>query len=530
MRPRASIGPLLALCLLVATPPLAAQPRPAPPPAATAPAPAAAPPVEEAAPDSPRASVKRFLELCKAGEYAEAAAYLDLTEVQKPDGAQLARRLKAVLDRQIWIKLESISPLPQGDPLDKLPAGVEEIGSIPGPGGAEPVRLVRRHFPEGTRWLFSRTTVERIDDWYSRLRDRWLQEYMPQILLRAGPEDLLWWQWIALPVLFLLALGAGNVLGYLTRLVIGRVVARTKTTFDDHLLKRLGGPLTLVWAVAAVDLALPHIALYPPAEAFMARVLRAGFFLGVFWFVERGIDVVGARVLTLPTTKGNSAARSLVPLGARALKVALVAVAIVATLSVLGYPVGSLVAGLGIGGVAIALAAQKTMENLFGSLSIGVDQPFRVGDFITVDGLSGSVESIGLRSTRIRTLDRTLVTIPNGKLADMRIESFAERDRIRFACTLNLDRGCAAAEVRAVVTGARALLEKHPKIWPGVSVSMAKIGDASLDVEILAWFQTTSWNEFLVLREDTLLGLLEVVEKAQARLAAAPVPRPVVKP
>ena len=258
----------------------------------------------------------------------------------------------------------------------------------------------------------------------------------------------------------------------------------------------------------------------------MARVLHASFFVGMFWFVERSIDVAGARVLTLPTTRGNSAARSLVPLGARALKVALVVVAVVATLSVLGYPVGSLVTGLGIGGVALALAAQKTMENLFGSLSIGVDQPFRVGDYITVDGLSGTVESIGLRSTRVRTLDRTLVTIPNGKLADLRIESFAERDRIKLACVLNLDRASTAAEVRAVVDGARALLKARPKIWKDVTVSMARIGEASLDVEILVWFETTSWDEFVQLREGTLLGLLEVVEKAGARLATPLPPQP----
>ena len=138
-------------------------------------------------------------------------------------------------------------------------------------------------------------------------------------------------------------------------------------------------------------------------------------------------------------------------------KIAAIAVAAIAVLSEFGYPVTSLVAGLGIGGIALALAAQKTVENLFGSLSIGIDQPFRVGDYINVDTISGTVESIGLRSTRIRTLDRTLVTLPNGKLADMRVESFAERDRIRFICVLALTRSTKAAAVREVLDGARTL-------------------------------------------------------------------------
>jgi MscS family membrane protein len=516
---RALVAPFVALSLLAAAPAAAAQPKPAP--SAVAPAPSAvAPPPEDAAPDSPRVSVRRFLELCRAGEYGEAAAYLDLSDAQKPDGPQLARRLKAVLDAQIWIKVESISGKPGGDPDDKLPAGVEELGTVPGASGPEPVRLVRRHFADGTRWIFSRNTVDHIDDWYGRLRDRWLREYLPDPLLRPGPHELLWWQWIALPVLFLLAVGAGNVLAWISRLLLGRVVARTKATWDDALLARLGGPLTLIWAVAAVDLALPKLALYPPADAFMGRVVTAGFYLALFWFMERSIDIAGVRLLEKPSNQTNAAARSLVPLGARALKVALVVLAFIAMLSALGYPVASLLAGLGIGGVALALAAQKTVENLFGSFSIGVDQPFRVGDFITVDSLvTGTVESIGLRSTRIRTLDRTLVTIPNGKLADMRVESITLRDRIKLACTLPLDRGASAEAVRAVLTGVRDLLEAHPKIWPDKNISLAKIGDASLDVEILAWFQTTSWDEFIAIREEILLGFLDVVEKAGTRLA-----------
>jgi MscS family membrane protein len=200
-------------------------------------------------------------------------------------------------------------------------------------------------------------------------------------------------------------------------------------------------------------------------------------------------------------------------------KITAIFIAAIAVLSELGYPVTSLVAGLGIGGVALALAAQKTVENLFGSLSIGVDQPFRVGDYITVDTVSGTVESIGLRSTRIRTLDRTQVTLPNGKLADMRVESFAGRDRIRFVCVLALSRGTSAAAVREVLLGARTLLQDHPKVWPEMSVALARLGESSLDVEITAWFVTTDSAEFVKLREDVLLDLLEIVEKAGASLA-----------
>jgi MscS family membrane protein len=510
---------------------LAAAPRPAlalqsggePAASAARSASPAAPAPEEVALDSPRASIKRFLELCRAGEYAEAAGYLDLSDAQKVEGPQLARRLKAVLDHWMWGKVETISASPVGEVGDHLPAGVDEVGTIPGPSGPEPVRLIRRHLPEGTRWIFSRTTVEHVDAWFGRLGDRWQQQYLPERLLRPGPKELLWWQWIALPVLFVLSLGVGQVLALVTRLVIARAFSRTAIHWDRALLARLGGPLAMVWSVAGVELSVPLLALYPPAQAFIDGVVRAGFFVGALWFLNRCVEIGGVRILEMPDAKNNPAARSLVPLGTKSLKVVLVVFAVLIGLSAMGVAVGSLLAGLGLGGVALALAAQKTVENLFGSLSIGVDQPFRVGDYITVDTISGTVESIGLRSTRIRTLDRTLVTIPNGKLADMRIESFAGRDRIKLGLCLSLDRSATADQVRAVVAGARELITAHPKVWPEVMVAMTRIADASFDVEVLAWF-TTSWDEFVAIREEVLLGLLAVVDKAGAKLAIPPDP------
>jgi len=151
-------------------------------------------------------------------------------------------------------------------------------------------------------------------------------------------------------------------------------------------------------------------------------------------------------------------------------KVAVLILAVIALLSAWGYSVASLLAGLGIGGLAVALAAQKTVENLFGAFSIGVDQPFREGDFVKVEDFVGTVEVIGLRSTKIRTLDRTLITLPNGKLSDMRLESFAARDRIRLACSLGLVYETTTAQMRQVLAELEKRLRAHPKIWPDAVV------------------------------------------------------------
>ena len=169
---------------------------------------------------------------------------------------------------------------------------------------------------------------------------------------------------------------------------------------------------------------------------------------------------------------------------------------------------------------ASALAAQKTGEHLFGTVAIGFDQPFRLGDWIKVDDHEGTVEAVGLRSTRIRTLDRTVISIPNGKLADMRTETVSARDRYRVHATLGLEHGTSSATLRAVIDGARAMLAAHPRAHTDAPwVFLRRIGDSSLDVEVSAWFEADGYEDFLAIRSDVLMRLLEVVEARGARLA-----------
>ncbi|MGE3453629.1 MAG: mechanosensitive ion channel family protein [Kofleriaceae bacterium] len=214
------------------------------------------------------------------------------------------------------------------------------------------------------------------------------------------------------------------------------------------------------------------------------------------------------------------ASRSLLVIGARFAKVTVVLLGVIIVLAQLGVSVASLIAGLGIGGLAVALAAQKTVENLFGTLSIGVDQPMREGDFVKIQDFVGTVEEIGLRSTRVRTLDRTLITIPNGDLANQRIESFTARDRIRLACVLSLLYKTTASQMRAVIADLERVLREHPKIWPdSIVVRFRELASSSLDIEVMAWFETVDWNEFQVIRQDVLLQFMEVVERHGAWFA-----------
>jgi MscS family membrane protein len=265
---------------------------------------------------------------------------------------------------------------------------------------------------------------------------------------------------------------------------------------------------------------LPILGLYAPADAFALQVLKAGAIVTFFWATLRAVTVAGDVLSAAPWAVASAGARSALEFSVRFGRVFVIGMGALAALAALGVPVNNVLAGVGIGGIAIAFAAQKTVENFFGAVSIGVDQPLRVGDFVKVGDVLGTVEKIGLRSTRFRTLDRTLVTIPNGKVADAQIETFAERDRIRLAATLTLQYGTTASQLRQVVSEVEALLRAHPKIWPDtVVVRFLAFSASSLDVEVMAWFQTTDFNEFRDIRQEVFLAVMEVVEGAGTNFA-----------
>ena len=280
--------------------------------------------------------------------------------------------------------------------------------------------------------------------------------------------------------------------------------------------------LTVLWAAAVFRLAMPWLELHDAAHAVVTTVLTAISVVATFWVLWRSVDVVVD--LTVERSWGaDASARSMIIVGGNLLKAAVVVVGAVTTAAALGYPVGTVAAGLGIGGIAFAFGAQKTVENLFGSIALATDQPLRVGDAVKVDDVTGQVEAIGTRSTRIRTADRTLVTIPNGRLADSRIESYAARDRLRMATTVMLAYGTTEAQLRQVLDGIDTVLHQHPLIWPDVVVArLANLSAAAIDIEVMCWFQTSDFEVFRSCRQEALLGIVGVVERAGARFAAPP--------
>jgi MscS family membrane protein len=326
--------------------------------------------------------------------------------------------------------------------------------------------------------------------------------------------------WTVLVAAILAGLVLGRVFVMVLRPAIARFAARSDWEWDDALVAAIGTPLSLLLAVQGLNIASPWLPLDARGQDLLDTGVAVVTTWLALWTAFRAVDVVVAALGKRAWAIERSASRSLLGIAGRLFKVLVVVIALIVVLAYLGVSVASLIAGLGIGGLALALAAQKTVENLFGTLSIGVDQPLHEGDFVKVGDHLGTVEAIGLRSTRIRTLDRTLVTVPNGQLADERIECYTVRDRIRLATILGLVYQTSASQIREILAGVEGVLRAHPKIWPDtVVVRFQKFGESSLDVEVMAWFQTSDWNEFMEIRQEILLAFMEVIERAGSSLA-----------
>jgi MscS family membrane protein len=254
-------------------------------------------------------------------------------------------------------------------------------------------------------------------------------------------------------------------------------------------------------------------------RTYLSRILTGVIYLSIAWVIVRLIDVITSKLVAAMSGRQKASVASIMPLTRRTLKALAVLIAVLATLSSWGYDTTALLAGLGVGGLAVALAAQKTLENLFGGVAVTSDKPILVGDFCRYGDKVGTVEDIGLRSTRIRTLDRTVVTVPNAEFSALQIENFGRRDKMSFRPVLQLRKDTTPRQLRAVLPRLRQLLLDDPQIERTPRVRLLAIGPNSIDVEIFSYVLTADYDAFLLKQEQLLLGMLDIIEDEGAALA-----------
>ena len=512
-----------------AAPQAAPAPAQTPPAVQPAPAPAIFPSVAEPPPvyvaTTPRGAVFRFLDEARQVDYKSAATHLDLRSIPQKDredqGPHLARQLKVVFDRNRWFDLEKVSDLPTGDVDDGLPANSEKLGTIRSTYGDVDVILSRVREANGTAvWKFSSGLVALIPSLYDEFGYGWLGEHVPERLRKMRGWNLESWQALGLGVFVVL----GWVVGWAGSRLLARVlrpfVRRTATEVDDRLLETMGRPTR--WAIAVVFIGATIGALHIPAAALLwvNRGLGAMAFATAIMLVSSTIEAFAHASRARLERQGERSGAAIVTFITRIMKALLLSIAAIGIMQALGFNVTGLLAGLGIGGIAVALAAQKTLDNLFGGLTLMVDKPVKIGEFCRFGTQSGVIEEFGFRSTRVRTLERSVISIPNGLFANIEIENLSERDRIRFFTTLQLRYETTADQMRAVLDGVSALLVDDPRVSPeALRVRFTGLGQSALSVDVQCYVLTADIDEFFAVREELLLRIMEVVAVSGAGFA-----------
>lgn len=489
-------------------------------------------PVEPSARDhlgrtTPQGFVLGLLKAMADEDYDRAARYLDLKAIppawRNSLGPELARELQTLLDKGGWVAANwQLSADPDGDLDDDLLPEEEKFATVRTPEGMVGLIAELIENPEtGPIWLVSSDTVRQIPDLLDRIEAGVLDRLMPEFLT-SGPRvsGVPLGHWAALLVLAIAAYLAAWSATTTVVLVIHLLWRRSRGARAVRLLDAAVLPFRIylaVWgfAVGAIFLGVSVIA--RQQFGYLAEIVA---WIALGWFFWRIIDAFGEISGVRMVERGHFGALSAIRFFRRSGKVVIAAVAAIAALSTLGFNVTAGIAALGIGGIAVALGAQKTVENLVGGLTLIADQPVRVGDFCRFGETLGTVEDIGMRSTRIRTLDRTLVTVPNGEFSALQIENYTRRDQFLFRPTLALRYETTPDQIRYLLVALRELLYAHPRVDPDPArVRFLGLGADCLNVEIFAYVNAVEFGDFLEVQEDLTLRIMEIVAESGASFA-----------
>jgi len=433
---------------------------------------------------------------------------------------ELAQQLYVVLNSRLPVRVNVLSDRTEGSLANPLKPDEDIVGTINTARG--PLELIVERVDDGTGmrvWLFSGQTLQAIPDVYNEIDLVTVDGLLPQVLARpriGGIRVLDWFVLIAgIPLLYRLLGLLGplfNPLIALCRRLLGRPQGQKLTQVHGSVRLLLLAAM-IRWFVLAIDLPLLERQLY--------AVIRVAFLIcGTVWLLLLLNDFAELYLRRRIHVSHLGESIALLRLARRVADVLVICVGAIAALAYLGVDATAALAGLGIGGIAVALAAQKTLENVIGGFSLVFDKAVRVGDFLKLGDTLGTVDRVGLRSTRIRTLDRTILSVPNGQIATANIETFSDRDKFWFRHVIGVTYGTTPEQIRTIVSRVRELLLGQTGVeLDSVRARFFRVAPSSLDIEIVSYIFARDWPAFLEVQEGLLLRIMEIVEEVGTSIA-----------
>ena len=431
--------------------------------------------------DTPRNAAFTFIVLCRDGDWVDAADMLDRPAAGWPEGVpatRVARALKSILDHRLWIDFPSVPGAAANAP--GAPSRVT-IGVVDTPETVLEVEMVR----VDDRWIFAAGTVQGVPE-MARAIDVWWVSALPEFLVNVRVAEIDLWQWIGIVAIA----GAGLVVGWALTWLLRHGMLRMLGPAVEPLIMVLT-PLAFLLSVLGMRVAQPLLVLSAPARENLSLGSRAALVFVVAWLIVRWVRVVAVAVEAQMAKRAIADGVAIVRMFRGAAVAVVWLLGMAASLQIFGLDLSTVIAGLGIGTAAIALASQQTLANLFGGASVVADQVLNVGDTCMIDGKIATVERIGVRSTQLRTADRTVLVVANGDLAQARIEKLSARDGFRHVVTLGLRYETPPDTMLAIVAELEKRLREEPLVDPKSAMAhFTGFGDSSLNVEVRAMFRT----------------------------------------
>jgi len=469
--------------------------------------------------NTPRGTVLGFLAAARKGNMAVASQFLN-TPLRGSAAESLARQLFTVLDRRLPPRLQDLSDRPEGSLSDPR-SDQDAVGTISSAQGDVEVLLERvARDKSGPIWLFSRETLNRIPSLYQEINVTSIDSILPAFLVNTRFGGIALFEWIGvflgLPAAYLFTVLLSRTLSPL----IGSLRRRLRKRADLPDREMVPVPVRLLLMALGIFGLLSNISLPLLARQFWNSIGSILTIAACVWLFILLNERVEHYIRLRLVRRGNMGAASVLRLGRRVLDVLVIFFGLLFGLYHFGLNPTAALAGLGVGGIAVALAAQKTLENVLGGISIIFDRVVQAGDMLQIGDTLGTVEDIGLRSTRIRTRGRTLVSVPNGQVANLKLENLSARDKFWFHPRLSLRYDTTPAQMQSVVQNVREFLAEHSHVEPGTAyVRFLQFGRSSLDMDVSAYVLAADWDRFLEMQGDLLVSIREIVQATGAQLA-----------
>lgn len=464
--------------------------------------------------NSPRHAVESVFAWQQPWTYdaTKAAMCLDAPGKTASERAEIAEHIKTLYDaRGLYVRVTAIADDPTWvDPGTGLSEVVPHTGL--------PDVVVARS--NDGKWRWTEPSIDRVEALYAQnysLLERTVVKRLP----RAFKQDVFGihvWQYLALFVLVLLALAARSLIRFVVKGRVKHLVEHLGQQWAARLVDVFASPGATLLMAIMLRVAYPALRLPGDVELTLGMIVRLLVVLSLVWAAYRLVDVVSERMSARAALTESKLDDQLIPLVRKSLKLLTALAGSLVVLQNAGVDVGSLLAGLGIGGVAVALAAKDTIANFFGSVMIFVDQPFQIGDYVAVAGVEGTVEEVGFRSTRIRTPQASLVTVPNAKFTEANIDNLGRRAYRRTALTLSVAYETSVEQLEAFCEGVRGVILANPYTRKdNYEVHVSALAAKSIDVMLVFFLQVDNWSRELEERHNVLLEVLRVSEAVAIR-------------